>query len=123
MLNQAKKILHGKDIKLIHINPDDNLPFEDKSFDIVIASYVAHGLKAEEREKLYLEMKRLGKELVIFHDYNQSRAILTTIVEWMENGDYFNFIKVAKEEMKRYFKEVNVIDVSTRAAWYICKVE
>lgn len=123
MINQAKKILKGKDINLIHINPEENLPFEDKSFDIVIASYVAHGLKEDERERLYLEMNRLAKELVIFHDYNQSRAILTTIVEWMENGDYFNFIKVAKDEMKEYFKEVNVVDVSTRAAWYICKVE
>lgn len=123
MLNQAKKILKVKDIKLIHINPEVKLPFEDKSFDIVIASYVAHGLKEDERKDLYLEMNRLAKELVIFHDYNQSRAILTTIIEWLENGDYFNFTKVAKDEMKEYFKEVNVIDVSNRAAWYICKVE
>lgn len=123
MLNQAKKILKGKDIKLIHINPEENLPFEDKSFDIVITSYVAHGLKEDERKDLYMEMNRLAKELVIIHDYNQSRAILTTIIEWLENGDYFNFIKVAKNEMKEYFKEVNVVDVSTRAAWYICKVD
>lgn len=122
MLNQARKILKGKDIKLIHINPEENLPFEDKSFDIVITSYVAHGLKEDERKDLYMEMNRLAKEVVIIHDYNQSRAILTTIIEWLENGDYFNFIKVAKNEMKEYFKEVNVVNVSTRAAWYICKV-
>lgn len=122
MINQAKKILKGKDIKLIHINPDKELPFKDKSFDIVVASYVAHELKEDERKRLYREMSRLAKELVIIHDYNENRAILTTIIEWLENGDYFNFIKVAKDEMKEYFKEVNIVDVSTRAAWYICKV-
>lgn len=120
MLKQAEEKLRNTSIKLVHIVPDEGLPFADNSFDIVITSYVAHGLKKEDRIKLYKEMKRLSKEVVIIHDYNQNRALLTTIVEWLENGDYFNFIKVAKEEVKEIFDEVKIIDVDTRAAWYIC---
>ncbi len=65
------------------------------------------------------EASRLAKEKVTFHDYNENRALLTTIIEWLERGDYFNFIKIGKKEMKEHFKNVKVIDVYKRAAWYI----
>ena len=121
MLKQAQKRRRDKDIKLIKIIPGEKLPFPDNSFDIVISSYVAHGIKSEERIKFYKEMKRVAKEYVILHDYNDTRNIITTIIEWLENGDYFNFIKVAKDELEDIFQDVNVVDVDTRAAWYICK--
>lgn len=120
MLNQARKRLEYSGINLIHIVPGERLPFEDKSFDVVITSYVAHGLKPGERINLYNEMKRVATEFIIIHDYNENRALLTTIIEWMEKGDYFNFIKIAKGEMESIFKEVKIVDVDTRAAWYIC---
>lgn len=122
MLAQAKKRLNGLPIELIHVIPGKRLPFDDKSYDVVITSYVAHGLKPEERIKLYKEMRRLAKEFVIIYDYNENRAPLTTILEWLENGDYFNFIKIAQEEMKQVFENIKKVDVDTRAAWYICSL-
>ncbi len=77
-------------------------------------------MKGYERRKVYEEMSRIAKQKVIIHDYNENRAILTTIVEWLEGGDYFNFIKNAKEEMAEIFEKVEVINVDERAAWYIC---
>lgn len=121
MIKQAMKRRKKKDIEFLKINPRDKLPFDDKSFDIVISSYVAHGLRADDRMNLYKEMKRLAKYFVILHDYNKNRALLTTVIEWLEGGDYFNFIKTAREELKDIFDEIEVIDVDTRAAWYICK--
>lgn len=122
MLKQARNKLGSESINIVEIVAGERLPFEDKSFDIVISSYVAHGLKPNERKSLYKEMKRLAKNMVIVHDYNQNRALLTTIVEWLENGDYFNFIKVAENELKEIFDNVEVVDVDTRAAWYICRL-
>lgn len=121
MLAQANKRLKNKDIELIEIIPGEKLPFLDNSFDLVISSYVAHGLNPKDRIKLYEEMKRVSKKYVILHDYNEKRGLLTTIIEWLERGDYFNFIKVAKDELDSVFFDVKVSDVDTRAAWYICR--
>lgn len=104
------------------------LPFEDKSFDLSIASYVAHGLVKEERRKMYQEMSRITKERVIIYDYNEKTSPFTSLVERLEGGDYFQFIRYALQEMeecvsemKLCFSEVQVVNVSHRAAWYICK--
>jgi hypothetical protein len=72
-------------------------------------------------------MARVTRNKVIIYDYNQTRALRTTIIEWLERGDYFRFIKDTTTEMencvsgmKECFSEVQVIDVDTRASWYIC---
>jgi len=127
MLKVAKRQTENNSITFIQANVLEKLPFEDKSFDISIASYVAHGLQKDERKKLYTEMSRVSKYKVVIFDYNQNRQFMTSIIEWLEHGDYFHFIKVAKEEMeqcvsemKGCFSEVEVVNVGTRAAWYIC---
>lgn len=97
------------------------MPFEDNSFNMVISSYVIHGLKPKEREELYKQLCRVTKGKIIFHDYNKNRSLVTDIAEFLENGDYFNFIKVAKSEMEMHFKDVKVVDVDKKAAWYILK--
>lgn len=127
MLGIAKKQPENKSITFIQANVLEQLPFASKSFDISIASYVAHGLQKNERKLMYAEMSRVSRNKVIIYDYNQKRALLTSIIEWLERGDYFNFIKEAKEEMeqcvsdmKECFSKVRVVDVDTKAAWYIC---
>lgn len=128
MLNVAMKIPKNKGIEFIQGNVLKGLDFEDKSFDIAISSYVAHGLVKEERKLMYAEMSRLARDYVIIYDYNKKRALGTSIVEWLEGGDYFHFIKNAEPEMKdcfsemsACFSEVKVINVDVRANWYICK--
>jgi len=127
MLSIAKLKTKGQDINLLQANALEGLPFEDNSFDIAIASYVAHGLAPEERKRLYKEMGRVTKGFVVIYDYNQKRSALTSFVEWMEGGDYFRFIKGAEKEMKgcitelkSCFSSVRVVNADVRAAWYIC---
>jgi len=128
MLEIAKAKQENKDISFMHANVLEGLPFENNSFDIAIASYVAHGLKVEERKRMYVEMSRVARHFVVIYDYNDKRSLFTTFVEWLEGGDYFHFIENAEPEMKDCFSElkscftdVRVVDVDTRAAWYICK--
>lgn len=121
MLKQAEKKLMETQVELVKIEPGKSLPFEDNNFDLAISSYVIHGLKPKERIDVYRELCRISKGNIIFHDYNQNRSLITDILEWLENGDYFNFIKIAKSEMEQYFNDVKVIDVGRQAAWYIIR--
>ena len=126
MLAVASKKPQNAGVTFVLGDASRRLPFEDKAFDISIASYVAHGLHPKERKLLYAEMSRVTKQKVIIYDYNQNRAPLTSLVEWLERGDYFRFIKVAETEMKdcvsqmqECFSDVRVLQVDRRAAWYI----
>jgi ubiquinone/menaquinone biosynthesis C-methylase UbiE len=127
MLKIARKNSKNSNINFIEANVLKRLPFEDKYFDISIASYVAHGLQEYQRVLMYAEMARITKHRIIIYDYNGNRSLLTTLAEWAEGGDYFNFIKNAELKMKncvvekkKCFSGVKVIIVDVQAAWYIC---
>lgn len=122
MMELAKHKTSGEDIPFYNASVLEGLPFEDKSFDITISSYVAHGLGPNERKIMYQEMKRVTRELVIIYDYNENRAPHTTIIEWLERGDYFNFIRVIKKEMGENFHSYRTIQVGERATLYIGEV-
>lgn len=122
MLGRGRARLENRAVNFLAANVLDGLPFADETFDVSIASFVAHGLKAEERKILYLEMKRISTHLVILYDYNQRRSIPTSVIEWLEGGDYFNFIKYAVSEMGECFPDVKAIDAGARTKLYVCNV-
>lgn len=128
MLRAARKKPGNAGITFIEADVLKTLPFADDAFDLAIASYVAHGLPASERRRMYAEMSRIAKQWVIIHDYNANRSWPTTLIEWLEGGDYFHFIKHAEpemkhcvDEMKACFSQVDVIKVGARASWYMCR--
>jgi len=121
MLTFAMNMPENKGVEFIQANVLKELPFNSKSFDIAISSYVAHGITREERKSMYCEMSRITKNYVVIHDYNSKKSFTTSIIERLEGGDYFNFIENAEHEMKECFSEVRVINVGKRANWYICK--
>jgi ubiquinone/menaquinone biosynthesis C-methylase UbiE len=97
-------------------------PFCRDSFDFSIASYVAHGLTPEEREKMLREMKRVSKHYVVLHEYGKRRKITTDIIERLEGGNYFGFIKNIESELNGLFGEVKIIEVGKNGLWYVCRV-
>ncbi len=128
MLKIARNKPENKGINFIRANILEPLPFDDNSFEIAISSYVAHGLEEDQRRQMYAEMSRVAKKWVIIYDYNDKRFIGTSLIEWLEGGDYFHFIGHAEPEMracmtelKPCFSEVRVVNVGVRANWYICK--
>jgi ubiquinone/menaquinone biosynthesis C-methylase UbiE len=120
MLEIAKKKSRNKSIKFLQASALDRLPFEDKSFDISITSYVAHGLDSADRKILYAEMNRIARHLVVVCDYNKRRSIGADFIESLEGGDYFNFVETGLIEMTEFFHQVEVIDVATQTALYLC---
>ena len=120
MLDVAISKVENKDIQFFNADVLKKLPFDNKSFDISIASYVAHGISKDERKTMYNEMNRITKKYVIIYDYNENRSLLTDVAEYLENGDYFDFIKTVKLELKDFFKNIKIINVSKLGSWYIC---
>ena len=122
MLRQARRLMKPEMPLCVLSDASGGLPFRAKGFDVCLASYVGHGLHPLQRLSLYAEMRRLAGRLVILHDYTDKRSILTNIVEWGEGGDYFNFIKVVRQELADFFGNLEVIPVEPRAALYVCRV-
>lgn len=120
MLAVARKKTHGSGIRLERGHSTEGLPYADKAFEVSVAAFVAHGMDAVGRRELFLEMNRVSRDLVLFHDYNALRRPLTDLVEWLERGDYFRFILDGEKEMREVFQEVRVLPVGGQAAWYIC---
>ncbi len=120
MIEMAKRHNKANNIDFAVADALEGLPYKDKYFDLVIASYVAHGLTKESRLAFLTEAGRLAKKQVIIHDFNKRRKLLSDIVEWAEGGNYFYFINNAEDEMKALFPRVEVVSFAAQTAWYIC---
>ncbi len=127
MLAIARRRNIGNKSTFIQADATLPLPFGDKQFDVVIASYVAHGMRQKMRAQLYRQMARVAKHYVIIHDYNARRSPLVSLIEHLEGGDYFYFIKHAQREMeecttelRHCFTKVEAVPVGKRANWYVC---
>lgn len=128
MLAVAKKKTGVKEsenpeITFIQADALEGLPYSDKSFDFAITSYVAHGLIPDDRMALYEEMERVSKHAVILLDYNERRSIVTNIVEWIEGGNYFSFIRYGRAELEAHFQNIKVVNTGNRSAMYICEIK
>lgn len=113
----------GGTVQLTRGNTLEGLPFPDKSFDLAIASYLAHGLTPDERQTLYKEMRRVAKFAVILIDYNEKRSLITDIAEYLEGGDYFDFIKVINQELQDTYGNLKIMSTSKRQSIYLSFIE
>lgn len=120
MLQAARKSTRGKSIEFVQGDVTKGLEFPDEWFDLVLSSYVLHGLSSELRHSIYIEAGRLSRGRILFYDYNQKRRLFTDLIEWAEGGDYLGFIHHGETEMRSYFNEVDRIDVGPQTALYIC---
>ncbi|MGM0438690.1 MAG: class I SAM-dependent methyltransferase [Bacillota bacterium] len=119
--NMYKRCLsNGVDCEKIDIT--EGLPFADNSFELVTAAYLIHGLTEEKRRILYKETKRVASEYVIYHDYHQNDYLLIKIIEFLEGGDYFDFVKNVPEEFGEYFEDFKIVKNSPWNSWYIFKI-
>lgn len=123
MLAVAGEKLDTALIDLVQGDIAQGVPFEDKRFDVAFTSFVAHGLTLEKRRLLYSELKRITKHRVIIYDYNEKRSLLTDLIEWLEGGDYFNFIKNVRVELEEAFGAVEEIRTGGKASCYVMRLD
>jgi len=100
-------------------NAENLYEIKDNSFDIVTASYVVHGVKANRRAQILSEMKRISKKHVIVHDFNGRTPLFGRFLEFIEKSDYKNFKKNFCDEFKQFFKETKKVPSVNGSGLYI----
>ncbi len=119
MILQATK--NNKNLNCI-LQKDSSLSvFPDKSFNLVTATFVLHGMKSEKRLELLKEMKRLAKDYVVVHDFYRGTPLLVRLLEFLERSDYVNFKKSFKNEMSQMFTETFIVESESGNALYFGK--
>lgn len=95
------------------------LPYPNASFDFVISSFVAHGLRSSLRTELYREARRIARKAVIIHDYRGRQSCMTELIERLEGGDFFGFVSSGEAHMRQAFGYLDIVDIGRLKAWYI----
>lgn len=116
MIKVIKRL--NPNMKVEHLDITQTLPYASKQFDVVLTSFVLHGLKVKDRLHVLSEMKRVA-DVVIVYDYYGKRHFFTDIVEFFEQGDYFNFMKLFKGEFRSFFSEHAIFPINSGSALYI----
>ena len=107
MLNESKK--KHSEITFVIGNAENLHMIKDNSFDIVTASYVVHGVKADRRASMLSEMKRISKKHVVINDFVGSTPLFVRFLEFIEKSDYKNFKRNFCTELKSFFPETKKI--------------
>jgi len=102
-------------------NAEDLKEIKDNTFDIVTASYVIHGVKADRRAKMISEMKRISKHYVVIHDFMGKTPIFARFLEFLEKSDYKKFKKNFCDELKTIFSDTKKIPSDFGTGLYISK--
>ena len=117
MIGKAKK-RYGDSITFSVSDARSLHDFKDKSFDIVTASFVLHGVKEPLRKELLLEMKRLAREYVIINDYYGHTPAFMRFLEFLEKSDYQHFKENFIHELEALFPYVKVEEGTWGTAVY-----
>lgn len=101
------------------------LDFPDRSFDLVLAAHVVHGVPQRQRPRFYREAARVSRGLVLLHDYSPRPArhpgFVARVLEALERSDYRRFRRSGLRELRRAIAEVEVIPAAPGSAWYVCR--
>lgn len=117
MIKEAHRLNPQLELELINVT--HGLSYETHAFDYVFSSFVLHGLSSFQRLSLLREMKRVSLKAVIILDYHEGRHPVISLIEWIEHGDYFNFMKHFDEEILEIFDHKEILKINAHTAFYI----
>jgi SAM-dependent methyltransferase len=95
----------------------------DHSQDVSLISATLHGLPPEYRRQVYPELRRVTRGLVVVLDYHLNYNPAVALVEALEGGDYFRFIRTVEQELGQELGRVERIPVSGTESLYLCRPE
>lgn len=121
MLHKAQK-RYPNQIYFSEGDAEELKGFDDKSFDVVTASLMLHGVTADHREKILREMKRVARKHVVVHDFSGKTPPFVRFLEYLEKSDYVNFKANFCNELRQHFSNVHKQDVKYGIALYFAEI-
>ena len=88
-----------------------NLPFEDNSFDIVVAANLLHHLTKKDRIKTLLEMKRVARFAIVSFEPNRNNPFMFLFS--LCKKEERMALKFSRKYMKNIFKNINTTSCKT----------
>ncbi len=116
MLKEAKK--RHTNLKFTQSDALTLNNYQDKSFDIVTASFVLHGMKESERAQILIQMKRIARKYVMIHDFYGKIHPVIIFLEHLEKSDYKHFKANFKQEITTFFEQIKIITSNNGSAVY-----
>ena len=120
MIANAKKVF--PEIVFFQCNGEKLEKIADKSFDIVTASYVLHGVKKDKRKLILQQMKRVSRKYVVFNDFAGKVSLPVKLLEFVERSDMPYFKSHFEDELKQFFSKVKLIEVRKGGGIYIAEI-
>jgi SAM-dependent methyltransferase len=126
-LEGAFKSVAGIDFyrQMLEVNPCSekylgsctNLPFADKSFDLVVASHLLHHLSEPRRFQTLLEMKRVARSAVVSFEPNRNNPFMYafSLITWQERMA----LRFSSFYMRKLFTRVGFLGVDTHVEGWI----
>jgi len=96
LLRRARRLVPNATFEAHDITELDDVP--DRSYDLVVMSYVLHGMSPALRTSVLRAAARIAKRQVLVIDYRRSGNALTRLIEWVEGPHYFEFVKTPFSE-------------------------
>jgi SAM-dependent methyltransferase len=94
----------------------------DASIDLAIVAATLHGFVPAYRQQVYAELKRVTCSTVTVIDYHRNAQPLVALAEWIEGGDYFNFVRIVDAELEQAFGPIERHRVRSIESVYLARV-
>lgn len=121
MIEQAKRLHPQAPITFQVGNLLEGLAYDDHSVDVVMTSFVLHGLSPQERQQALTELLRISRREVIVVDYYRGRHVMIDLIERLENGHYFSFLETFEELLSKQCTHIEIIPLNATSALYCFK--
>lgn len=126
-LEQQFETVTGLDYsaQMLEVNPCENkiqgsstkLPFDDNSFDLVVAAHLLHHLLVPDREKTLLEMKRVARTGIVSFEPNRNNPLMFLFA--LCKPEERMALKFCSSYMKGLLKSVGMGDASVYVQGWI----
>ncbi len=118
MLRQARK--RHPDINFSQADIE-SIPFPERSFDLVTASFVLHGVRQEQRAVILDKMFKISSKYVVLQDFVGRTPYIIRFLEFLERSDYRHFKKNILTELSTYSEDIKVLPLRSGVGLYVVK--